>query len=302
MNRRDFLRLSLAGAAGLAATACARRGGVPEETPPGLRVAAAGEAARGARPGLMVFPGGQEFIGGRTERLPLGLVDPDGFAITGEPARVWISGAGADAGAPTEALYRAYDAVVLADDPRGFHAAHVAMPSPGLVDVLVSVGEGERGLYGWATVRSRARATVVDLGADAVPVQTPTEDDTRGVANLCTRRPPCPLHERTLAQALRDRTPIVYAVSSPLLCTSRTCGPVLEEVLTLHDRYGARAKFVHAEPYRGEEPTALAEAATAWRLESEPWTFVIDADGVVRARFEGPVIADEIDDALRPLL
>jgi hypothetical protein len=29
---------------------------------------------------------------------------------------------------------------------------------------------------------------------------------------------------------------------------------------------------------------------------------VIDRDGVIRARYEGPVTADQVSDALRPLL
>jgi len=302
MRRRDFLRLSLAGAAGLAAAACSRRVGIPSDVPVALQAAAAGEAERGARAGLMVFPGGQEFVAGRTQRLPLGLVDPEGFSITGGSARAWVAAADGEAGAPAEALYHAYGTVLLRDDPRGFHVATIALPPPGLTDVLVSIETGERALYGWTTVQTRAEPATVDVGERAVPVDTPTTEDHRGVANLCTREPACPLHDRTLRQMLAAARPVVYTISSPLLCTSRTCGPVLGEVLTLHRRYGARAAFVHAEPYRGEEPTQLAPAATAWRLESEPWTFVIDAGGVVRARFEGPVVADEIDNALRPLL
>jgi hypothetical protein len=40
----------------------------------------------------------------------------------------------------------------------------------------------------------------------------------------------------------------------------------------------------------------------AWGLLTEPWVYVIDGKGVIRARFEGPVVAQEIAAALQPLL
>jgi len=36
----------------------------------------------------------------------------------------------------------------------------------------------------------------------------------------------------------------------------------------------------------------------AWRLQSEPWTFVIDRNGVVRTRFEGAMSAGELQRAV----
>ncbi|MGZ4128989.1 MAG: hypothetical protein ACXVQ2_12640, partial [Actinomycetota bacterium] len=95
--------------------------------------------------------------------------------------------------------------------------------------------------------------------------------------------------------------PVVFTIASPLLCTSRTCGPVLDEVLDVRMSVGARAIFVHAEPYKGNTATILSPAATAWKIPSEPWVWVIDRTGMVRARFEGPVVAAEIEPALAGL-
>lgn len=302
MKRRDFLRLSLAGAAGLVATACARRDGsaLPTGTPEVLGTRVEALIAAGAAYGLQVFPGGLEYVAGRPNRLTLGLVDPEGFTVEAPAARIWVAGRGWERG-PVETTERTYRQVVQEDDPKGFHAATVEIPETGLVDVLVSAPYGGGELFGWTTVRARAQAQVPDVGERAVAVATPTAGDLRGVANLCTRDPICPLHDRSLDAVLVDGVPVVYTISSPLLCTSRTCGPVLEEVLRLHEAHGARARFIHAEPYRGDTATDLAEAATAWRLESEPWTFVIDGQGTVAARFEGPVVAEELEPALRAL-
>ena len=40
------------------------------------------------------------------------------------------------------------------------------------------------------------------------------------------------------------------------------------------------------------------DATTAWRLLSEPWVFVVDKEGIVRASFETIVSPDELKAAI----
>lgn len=300
MDRRDFLRSGLLGTAALLLGACRgkARSPLPAGLPPALRDLVTGDLA-GATYGLEVFPGGLELLAGRRQRFPFGLTDRAGTTLTPDRARVWVAaGAG-----PATATYERYGSAVAAGDPRGFLVTTLTWPAaPGIVDVLAAATTGNAERYGWTTIETLPRALAPDAGQPAVAARTPTVDDPSGVASLCTRRPPCPLHERTLANVLADRRPVVFTIASPLLCTSRTCGPVLEEVLRVRAHAGPRARFVHAEPYAGATATALSPAARAWRIESEPWTFVIDGAGVVRARFEGPVVSREILAALQPLL
>jgi hypothetical protein len=65
---------------------------------------------------------------------------------------------------------------------------------------------------------------------------------------------------------------------------------------------GERANFVHVEIYPGRRTDQPAPLYRAWGLQSEPWLFVLDKQGVIRARSEGPVVASEITAALQPLL
>jgi hypothetical protein len=39
-----------------------------------------------------------------------------------------------------------------------------------------------------------------------------------------------------------------------------------------------------------------------WKLESEPWTFLVGGDGRIKAKFEGSVSADELRAAVRSTL
>ena len=42
----------------------------------------------------------------------------------------------------------------------------------------------------------------------------------------------------------------------------------------------------------------LTPVMAEWGLPSEPWTFVVDGEGIVRAKYEGFVGADELRDAI----
>jgi hypothetical protein len=142
-------------------------------------------------------------------------------------------------------------------------------------------------------------------GDPAVRSATPTEKDVGGdLSHLCTNQPPCKLHAMSIAQALEPgQKPLVAAFATPALCTSATCGPELDAILQLNDKYGEQANFVHVEIYQYPfDGSKVAPAVDEWHLPSDPWIFVIDKSGIVRDRFEGATPADEIEPALKAVL
>lgn len=290
MDRRTFLGL-LALSAGAACTRTAR-----PTLPDGFE-GISDELPAGATPDLNVFLGGQEFLAERDQRVSFGLVDAAGTDLLGGTPRAWISD-GSAVGGPFTAVSRRYAEVVLHGDPQGFYVTSLPFPAAGIGTVLVELD----GSYGTAAFRARSRAHVPAVGERGVAAPTPTVRNDRGIAALCTREPPCPMHEQRLDRVLGDGRPVVFTIASPKLCTSRTCGPVVDEVLAVRQAHRDSALFLHAEVYATDTPTVLAPTSEAWRIESEPWTFVIDGDGIIRTRFEGPVVADEIEPALRSVL
>jgi hypothetical protein len=40
---------------------------------------------------------------------------------------------------------------------------------------------------------------------------------------------------------------------------------------------------------------------TEWNLESEPWTFLVDAQGIIQAKYEGGLTFVELEPALKQL-
>lgn len=115
------------------------------------------------------------------------------------------------------------------------------------------------------------------------------------------------LHNVSVAQALAAGEPFVVVFASPQFCVSAMCGPVTETLDAARVELGEAVEFIHIEPWglrlaRDQGQLVPAPAILEWGLPTEPWTFVIGADGRVAKRFEGLVTVDEVVAAVKPLL
>ena len=92
----------------------------------------------------------------------------------------------------------------------------------------------------------------------------------------------------------------MVAFATPKYCTSRTCGPVVEVVSEVRRRHAdAGVRFIHVEIYEDNDPTKGQNSwVREWKLPSEPWIFVVGADGKIADRFEGTVSVRELDEAV----
>lgn len=115
------------------------------------------------------------------------------------------------------------------------------------------------------------------------------------------------LHSTTIADALRHGRPVLVQFATPVYCQSQFCGPTVEAQEVLADEYRGDAEFIHVEIWRDYEESTVNRAAADWLLRdgdlTEPWMFLIDADGTIVERW-GPLFdLDDVRaslDALRP--
>jgi hypothetical protein len=80
------------------------------------------------------------------------------------------------------------------------------------------------------------------------------------------------------------------------------CGPVVDIVRTLFPTYGKRVAFTHQEIWQDFAEKKMFPTVEEWRLDTEPWVFVVDGKGIIRAKFEGLVTVQEIESALQQVL
>jgi hypothetical protein len=150
-----------------------------------------------------------------------------------------------------------------------------------------------------AEVKRRA-SDPPDVGERAIRVHTRTLADVGGDASqLDTRTPPASDLLRTDLADVIGRKPVVITFATPALCQSRVCGPVVDIVEQAKSRAPAGVAWIHQEIWTDNDPKKGVQApVAAWRLRTEPWTFVIDRSGRIAARFEGAFSAGELERAV----
>jgi hypothetical protein len=308
ISRRELLRLAGVGggALGLGALLAACGGddgaGGSEAAPAGSLKALQADARQ------LSLLGAQSQLQVGTALYTFGLATADNRLATGGSPQIWVArnDTGRAAG-PFPTRWFELGAYAKTGDklPRspltGFYAAQVEFPEPGNWMVAAAIDlDGARAVgQGAVAVAAEVPAAV---GSKAKPLATPVATTAAGRRKICTRDPACPLHDISLDDALRAGKPTVVNFGTPLLCTSRICGPVVDEQMVVADKLGGKASFVHIEVYPSRSAAKPVRALTEYGFTTEPWLLVIDREGVIRARFEGPVTAAQIEDALRPLL
>ena len=108
----------------------------------------------------------------------------------------------------------------------------------------------------------------------------------------------------SVAGSLAAHKPFVVTFATPRYCTSRTCGPVVDVVEYVRRRLGRRGvRFIHVEVYDRNVPArGYNRWMKQWNLHNEPWTFLVGADGMIKAKFMGSVSAGELEAAVRRFL
>lgn len=153
------------------------------------------------------------------------------------------------------------------------------------------------------TVKVAAATAAPAIGARAVPSQTPTLRSTGGDLDELTTstRVDRALYKVSVAEALAAKTPFLVTFATPQFCQTRVCGPVVEVVSAARRRLaGTGVRFIHVEVYEDNNPGKGANRwVREWKLPTEPFTFVVDREGRVSARFEGAVSVGELVTALR---
>jgi hypothetical protein len=66
--------------------------------------------------------------------------------------------------------------------------------------------------------------------------------------------------------------------------------------------YGKRVAFTHQEIWQDFAEKKMFPTVDEWRLMTEPWIFVVDGKGSIRAKFEGLVTERELETALKQAL
>lgn len=183
--------------------------------------------------------------------------------------------------------------------------------NPGLweLHVVADASDGQR-VEAVSAVRVKARPSTPGIGDPAPRSVTPTADQVSDLAHITSAFDPDPeFYQLSVHEALDLPRPLVLLFSTPAFCVSATCGPQLEILGQMKEQHRGRVSFIHVEVF--EDPHLVegnrfsakqVPAVDEWGLPTEPWTFIVDRNGVVRAKFEQFTPREILEAALKEVL
>jgi hypothetical protein len=269
--------------------------------PPGSLEALWGEGGQS----VAAIPGTSDYGLGEN-RVSFLIVDKQSQLIEEPKARVWIArGRTQKPFAETTATLEPIGIPGGAKaDAQNIYVTTVTTTTPGTYWILAQpTGGKEIRALGNLVVRKQAAAP--EVGDRAIPSRNPTLEPNAPVKSVraaTTAEPPdLNLLRTTVAASMAAKRPFVVTFATPLFCQTKTCSPVVQVVQSVaKDWQGEGVDFIHVEIYKDNDPSKGTNRwVEEWKLKSEPFTFVVDRNGIVRTRLEGAFSPAELEAAVK---
>jgi hypothetical protein len=215
--------------------------------------------------------------------------------------------------------------------PVAVYVAYVDLDRAGEwgVEVSVKLSAEPEPIVSRLRLQVLERSSTPMIGQPAIAVKTLTLADVPNRLMISSAKVENEeLYRISLDEALRSGRPIALLFATPGYCRSAVCAPNLKIFSDLQRVYGARMHFIHVEVYTypfseafqkqsemiaqvqltGQQPTfeelhvGHSAPMAAWNLQSEPWLFLINAEGIITNRYEGGITRAEIEPAIQRVI
>ena len=239
-----------------------------------------------------------------TNRLAFGMIESGVGPIKNKSLIVktyYLDGAGPDD--PVETLIPIYRSWPTG---QGIYTATVQFDREGRWGILAATTASNKKFEASAGINVSIKSLVPELGSKPPISTTKTTNQLSQLPSITSDpNPNIRLYRTSLHEAIPSGLPTIVVFATPAFCKTSTCGPQLEILSELEFNYREKANFVHVEIYDNPNEIqgdisrgVISPEVLKWNLPSEPWTFMIDSDGLIYSRFEGFTTFDELEEKL----
>jgi hypothetical protein len=315
-GRRAFLG-ALLGAGALGIASCTGS----SDSSPAVR-----EPGTGGKDELFAEVASFETVIGTTQRVMVGLSTTDGRVLHGGEIEFVFVPPGDDrlAAITTRATFLpvpgstaipASLGIGLPSEGIGVYSASVDFPTAG-------IWSGEANIAG--DVKQRAiqfpievlgKSKIPNVGDPAPRTQNPIVvaadmpavriDSRSGPDGLGDEFADPILHQHVISELLDAKKPFVVIVSTPTFCQSKFCGPLTDLLQKRAEEKRATdndVAFIHLEVWNDFANTVINKFAADWIFDGsqgrEPWLFAVNREGIVVARYDNLLTAEDLESAI----
>jgi hypothetical protein len=192
---------------------------------------------------------------------------------------------------------------ISVNDQTGFYTAVATFDRASDWGVALQVASEQPRFEGELRTRFNvlAQSSTPAIGSPAPRSRNLIASDVTDISQIDSSvKPSTELHTARISDTIAASKPALVLFAVPGYCTSALCGPEMEIMRKLAPQYTGRAEFIHVEFYKDPGTNrVLSDPAAEWNLRTEPWFFVIDRQGNIAAKFEGPAALQELDEAMK---
>ena len=191
----------------------------------------------------------------------------------------------------------------------GVYTTYLDFDKPGYWKINFSYLVDEISYYAESAVTVKSNTEAPNIGEKALITNTKTAKTIEELKQISSDvEPDLRLYKNNLVNSLANNRPIIISFSTPGFCFTKTCGPQINALSLLADKYSNNIDFIHVEIFDNPDEMVLsgdysvgeqAKIIYDWELATEPWTFFINNDGTVTDRFEGFVTFEEIEESIK---
>ncbi|MBX0329638.1 thioredoxin family protein [Oscillochloris sp. ZM17-4] len=191
--------------------------------------------------------------------------------------------------------------------PFGLYVGYATFDKPGNWSVEISIPNGGTPQVVNLRLDVKEKSRIPAIGEAALPSKNLTVRDNADLTKISSDTSPDPdFYQLTIADAIAAKKPFVIGFLTPGYCQTAVCGPNLAVLKKLKDQFKGKVNFIHVEVYPypyGEsfQQQKRVQPMVEWGLITEPWTFLVDADGIIQYRYEGGITFDEMEPAMAQL-
>lgn len=252
-------------------------------------------------------------------RMVFGLLDRDGMPLRTDEAvveTIYLS-SGESEGSVRETVTARF--VEWPVGEQGVYLAKLNFNQPGECTAqsggcwelrVRTIGPGGVPVTAVGNFAVRAQSATPGIGNPAPASVTPKGADVEDLTTITSSVTPDPdLYRLSVHEALAEDKPFVVVFATPAFCRTAICGPQVEVLSQLKERFPDDANFIHVEVYvdphliEGSRPDGgFVPSVIEWNLPTEPWTFIVNKDGQIHSKFEAFSTLEELEESLQELI
>tara|TARA_X000001036_G_scaffold392134_1_gene390806 strand:+ start:2386 stop:3213 length:828 start_codon:yes stop_codon:yes gene_type:complete len=224
--------------------------------------------------------------------LNFAILDQDGNQITNELKKIVIKNIDSNKEKSINSTYQIWF------EGKGAYKSNLYFEESGFHELIIYFDNYESK----AIFNVNKKSTTPEIGQRPPDIKTLFTNTKSELYKITSDPNPEPdFYNLSYEDSIKNLKPTVILFSTPALCVSGTCGPILNNLKKVKINYD-KYNFIHIEVYknfigktlRDLDSLEVTEPVMTWGLPTEPWIFFLDGNGILRSKFEGYMTENEM--------